>query len=180
MIGSFVKSTSAPNSTTSWHGASVTSFAGTGCSIASSSLGRSCSLVMLMLRQMSSFDETKPATTGIFDSFSFSNMMGFSPLAAMMPAISYSTETGFVIFVNSPVSLSCSMKPLNVKLVRLKPHFSRLLLKKQSQTYRFFLFMGMGYTGVSPSHLLVVDWFGFWFWAVFWLLLGWGVRVFRL
>jgi hypothetical protein len=37
----------------------------------------------------------------------------------------------------------------------------------------------MGCVGVTPSHLLVVVWFGFWFWAVFWVVLGWGVMFFR-
>lgn len=71
--------------------------------MASSSFGRSCSFVMPILRQMSSLEETNPATTGIPDSLTFVNMTGFSPKAAMMPAISNSVETGFVILVNSLV-----------------------------------------------------------------------------
>ena len=119
IIGSLVKSTSVPIWMTSWHAAWVTILGATGCSMASSSLGKSCSLVMPMERQINSLEETSPATTGTLDSFTFSNMTGFSPFAAMTPAISYSVETCLVILVNSPLFWSSWMNPLRVKLVHL-------------------------------------------------------------
>ena len=103
-------------------------------------------------RQIKSLEETRPATTGTFDSFMFSNMTGFSP-SAMMPASSYSVETGFVILVNSFVFWSSSMKFLKPTLVRLRFNLLVCLLKKQSQFFCFVLFVwvwGFGilhYTG---------------------------------
>jgi len=125
---------------TSWQAALVTILGATGYSMASSSLGNSCSFVMPMLRHMSSLDETSPAMTGMFDSLMFSNSIGFSPFAAMMPAISYSVETGFVILVSSPVFWSCSIKFLKPTLVLLRQSLAGCFLKNNRQS-SFVLFV---------------------------------------
>jgi hypothetical protein len=117
-------------------------------------------------RQIKSLEETRPATTGTFDSFMFSNMTGFSPSALIMPASSYSVETGFVILVNSFVFWSSSMKFLKPTLVRLRFNLLVCLLKKQSQFFVLFSLCGCGGLGFT-IHWGVWEMLCFWFGVFF-------------
>ncbi len=114
IIGSFVKSTSF--STISWHSPFSTTSGGKGFSMALDSLCNNCSFFMFKALAISSLEETRPATTGMLDSFTFSKNTGFSPRASIIPAISYSVDTSFLILISSPFLSSCSKK-------LLKPNF---------------------------------------------------------
>ncbi len=114
IIGSFVTSTSF--TTVSWHPPLLTISGVIGFSIASDSLPSNCFLSISSALAIRSFEETSPAATCILDSCIFSKSMGFSSIASMIPAISYSVETSLLILVNSPLFSSCSRKLLKSKV----------------------------------------------------------------
>ncbi len=114
IIGSFVKSTF--SSITSWHSPLSPTVGGTGFSMALDSLCRSCFFFMPKALEISSLDDTRPATTGMLAPFGFSKNTGFSPRASIIPAISYSVETSLFMRVSSPLLVSCSKKLLKPNL----------------------------------------------------------------
>jgi VIT1/CCC1 family predicted Fe2+/Mn2+ transporter len=119
-------------STISWHSASGKSSGATGFSIAAERIGSSFSFVVPIALAMRSFEETKPPTTGMIDSFRFSKYTGFSLSASITLAISYSVDMGLVMRVNSPLFSSWSMKVLKPKSFRLVSSVTYLFVIKES------------------------------------------------
>jgi len=84
----------------------------------------------------------------------------------MMPAISYSVETGFVIFVNSPLFLSCSIKSLKPTLIRLQLNLPVCFLKNNRKQSFLFLW---GWGALEVSRPIFCCWgrLVFCFWLFF-------------